>query len=93
MFNTDTLTPAMLGRLNKHLDKLVRVNGVVMTFRECYSRPEYTHKRIGRHWNDSAETMVPTYVLWREDGTGTDVPKLVFDTIQLPDVTDGTVAA
>ena len=87
MFNTDALTPAMLGRLNKHLAKPVRYDGQVMTHADLYALPKWTAKRLSQRWHfpdDGEDYATPLYVLDTDGDTCLDVPKLVWDCITLP---------
>lgn len=77
MFDTGGLTPAMLGRLNKHLDRLVRYDGRTMTRGELYALPEFVAKAV-RLGGGERFTLVDG------DECLVDVPKMVFDSIRLP---------
>lgn len=87
--DTSALTPAMLGRLNKHLNKAVRYDGEVMTLDAVYALPKWTAKRLSRRWHfpdDGEAYTTPLYMLDTDGDTCLDVPKLGWDCIDLPEV-------
>lgn len=88
--DTGSLAPAMLGRLNKHLSRPVRYHGELTTYGALYAAGEWVGKRIGQRWTfpDYAEPQCsPTYMLDYADDTALEVPKLVWDCMSLPVVT------
>jgi hypothetical protein len=85
MFNTDALTPAMLGRLSKHLARPVRYRGEVTTYGAIYAGTDWTGKRLGKHFHGDWDTPpTVTYMLDNPDDTALEVPKLVWECIGLP---------
>ena len=83
----DGLSPMQLGKINKHLDKLVRWEGEVMTYRELYKK-----FAVGRHKHQSLKDVdfvkgksenvwgpIKYFLYTNEDGGMVDVPKMIYD--------------
>ena len=83
----DALSPMQLGKIKAHLDKKVRWNGEVMTYRELYSR-----FAIGRHKSQNLRDVdyvkgesvkswgpIKYFLFVDENGSMIDVPKMVYD--------------
>lgn len=91
----DALSPMQLGKIKAHLDKKVRWNGEVMTYRELYSR-----FAIGRRKSQNLKDVdfvkgqseniwgpIKYFLYVDEKGGMIDVPKMIYDAFK-PTSTD-----
>ena len=80
-------------RANKTLDKVYRFSTGVMSLREYINKTNWvrksihirnhSRKRIELEYKKIKDTY--EYTLWKGDNKGTDVPKLVYDSFDLPE--------
>jgi hypothetical protein len=80
MFDLTNADPMTRGRIEKHLNRLVRYENRIMSQRECYEALRATHTHIGKDQNGKRY-----YGIRREpDSHILDVPKMLFDRCTLP---------
>ena len=107
--NTHGLTPMQVGRLNKALDTLVRIDGVVMSWRdyalttvrkrETDGMADYSRTRFNRmNGREQAAYMARleakrVYILEDAEGFGRAVSKVIFDAVTYEDAGEVEAAA
>jgi len=89
--NLDKMNEA---RLEKCLDEEFRFSDGIKTLRQHFEDhppvyktlyfQKYSRKKIGGCYKEF-KTPKKIYTIWREDDLGTEVPKLVYDNIEVPD--------
>lgn len=89
----DNIQKMQAARLEKALKKDYRFNTGVMSLQEYLNKNEFVEKSITirNHSKRKIQGCYKkvndqySYTLWRQDDTGIDIPKLVYDTFELPE--------